>query len=219
MRTIRLSSQVRGLGVLLLAAPVSACSNGGADRDAATGSADAPVGTSGNETDRPMALTGCLQQGDGDGDFILTQVNEQPGPVATSGERDNSERDNAAVQKEQRAAAARSYRLSGGPDNLRDLVGHQVRLTGTVEDRGDVQERDRDDEIKEGDLASLDVTAAESVATVCGSATSRSGGERPRRGSTKTRKHGDTETTETTETTRRLRRRGDTETTETRREE
>jgi hypothetical protein len=171
MRRIRLSRSLSGLGVLLLAASVAACSDTGADRDATTGSAESPAGTSAERS--PRTLTGCLQQGDGNDDFILTQVNEQPGPVATTGENEST-----AVQDRQQEAAASSYRLSGGPDNLRDLVGHQVRVTGTIADRGDVQERDRDDEINQGDLARLDVTAAESVAAACGSA--GGGSERPR---------------------------------------
>ena len=110
-----------------------------------------------------MTLTGCLQQGDGRNDLILTQVNEQPGPVATSGERESG-----AVQEKQRAAAARSYQLSGGPDTLRDLVGHQVRITGTLAERGEAASGDRNREVSEDDLARIDVRSAESVANSCG---------------------------------------------------
>jgi hypothetical protein len=130
---------------------------------------DAPgtVGTSGEaDGSSPVTVTGCLQQGDGG--FILTQANEQPGPVATSGEQ--ASRD---VQQKQQQAAARSYRLSGDDDNLRDLVGHQVRISGTIEDRGEVHERQgeqaREDEIERGDLAELEVRSAQSVADTCGS--------------------------------------------------
>jgi hypothetical protein len=142
------------------------CSNG--DRDTATsgsaGTAGAPPEASANANDpSTTTVTGCLQQGDGRGDFILTQVNSQPGPVATTGAKEST-----AVQEKQREAAANAYRLSGGPDNLSTWVGHQVRVTGKLEDRGQAQSREADREIKEGDVAKLEVTSAESVAETCG---------------------------------------------------
>jgi hypothetical protein len=122
-------------------------------------------------------VTGCLQQGDGDNDFILTQVNEQPGPVATSGDNEGS-----AVQQKQQEAASRAFKLSGGREQLRDLVGHQVRVTGTVSDRGEVQSRDQNESVDQDDLATLEVSSAESVANACGKggAAQEGNGGRPR---------------------------------------
>jgi hypothetical protein len=124
----------------------------------------------------PMTLTGCLQRADGRNDFVLTQVNEQPGPVATSGSSET-----AAVERKQQEAASRTYRLSGGPENLADMVGHQVRVSGTVSDRGNVQPGSQNREIDTGDLATLEVASAESVSEACGNAGAKSGsGRQPR---------------------------------------
>ncbi len=162
-----------GMAVWTVALAITVgCSNGNRDRD------DSNAGTAGTSGATPeatanandpstMTVTGCLQQGDGSADLILTQVNSQPGPVATSGGNQST-----AVQEKQREAATRAYRLSGGPDELRDWVGHQVRVTGKLEDRGGVQSRAADREVKEGDLAKLEVTSAESVADACGSSDS-----------------------------------------------
>lgn len=182
LRTSRSTAIVCGAALILAAA---ACNS--PERDGRYGAADGSGGAAtadrGKTEDRGrMTLVGCLQRGDGD-DFILTQVNEQPRPVATSGERESS-----AVQQKQQEAASQAYKLSGGPDNLRDMVGHQVRVTGTVSDRSEVQERDqerevkerdRQREVKERDLATLEVASAESVANACGNAAAGKGtGER-----------------------------------------
>jgi hypothetical protein len=162
---------------MALAIGTAACNSGDreAGRDAQGGSAGTPAATSGGDDRAPTTVTGCLQRGDDDDVYILTQVNQQPGPVATSGERASTE-----VQQKQQQAAARSYRLSRGPDNLGQMVGHEVRVTGTVSDRGDVQPRGESGEIKEGDLATIEVTSAESVADACGTAGNTKGGERRR---------------------------------------
>jgi hypothetical protein len=120
-----------------------------------------------------VTVTGCLQQGDGS-DFILTEATDLPDqPIATSGDQPGG-----TVQQEQRQAAANSYRLSGGPDNLREMVGHRVRITGTIAERGNVQERQgerpregepREADIDQGDLAEIEVASAQSVGETCGS--------------------------------------------------
>jgi hypothetical protein len=167
MNTRRLASTWVSAGAFAAALSVAACGGGNhdAERDANPGGSDAPAaGTSGERKEgSPVTLTGCLQQGDGRNDLILTQVNEQPGPVATSGERETG-----AVEDKQRAAAARSYQLSGGPETLRDLVGHQVRVTGTLAEEGEVASGDNDREVSEDDLAEIEVRSAESVAETCG---------------------------------------------------
>jgi hypothetical protein len=152
-----------------LALVAGACSTGerdtmnqetGAESPAAT----APAGESA-DPNGPVTVTGCLQQGEGS-DFILTQAREESGAIATSGQADAG-----AVPQQQRQAAARSYRLSGGPENLREMVGQQVRISGTMDDRGNLQqegEQPREGEIDADDLAEVEVTSAESVAPTCG---------------------------------------------------
>jgi hypothetical protein len=79
-------------------------------------------------------LTGCLQKGDGR-TFILTEINSPRTSVGTSG----SSSSNAAVEREQMRAAAHAYRLESDDDkNLEGLVGHQVRVRGTVAERADL---------------------------------------------------------------------------------
>jgi hypothetical protein len=168
MNTRRLASTWVSAGAFAAALSVAACGGGReAERDDNPGGSDAPAASTSGERKEgsPVTLTGCLQKGDGRNDLILTQVNEQPGPVATSGERESG-----AVQEKQRAAAARSYQLSGGPETLRDLVGHQVRITGTLAEEGEVASGNSDREVSQDDLAEIEVRSAESVAETCGTA-------------------------------------------------
>lgn len=169
MRSMHSSKGGAAVWAAALAIVAGACNTGerepmnqetGAESPAAT----APAGESANQ-ERPVTVTGCLQQGDGT-DFILTQAMEESGPVATSGQTDTG-----AVQQQQRQAASRSYRLSGGPENLRDMVGQQVRISGTMEDPGNLQQegqQPREGGIDPDDLAEVEVTSAESVARTCG---------------------------------------------------
>lgn len=172
---MRMRSLKGGMAVWAAALAIAAGACNTADRDSAIerdNAGSGAVGTSGANENSPVTLTGCLQQADGRNEYILTQVNEQPGPVATGGERESNE-----VQQRQQRAAAKSYRLSGETDNLRELVGHQVRVSGNIADRGDVQERqgeqpregDNAREIDQDDLAELEVRSAQSVAETCGS--------------------------------------------------
>jgi hypothetical protein len=125
----------------------------GTDRDAALGEV---------KDGAPITVAGCLQKGDDD--FILTEANTPAGSVGTTGTAGEANE----VEGEQRKAASRSYRLSGNDDRLGDLVGHQVRISGKVADEGDVANNDRDrGEIKEGDLAQLEVSSVESIANTC----------------------------------------------------
>ena len=148
------------------------CGNGGRESNETTpgsaGTSGSPTADANNAS--TMTLTGCLQRGNGGDEFILTQVNSQPRPLASSGGNEST-----AVREKQREAAAHAYRLNGGPANLGKWVGHQIRVTGKLEDRRRVQTGASDREVKEGDLAQLEVTSAESVAETCGDAT----GKRP----------------------------------------
>jgi hypothetical protein len=156
-------------GAFALAIAIIGCNTADPERNQTTASTSSPADSAAGKENSSMTLTGCLQQAEDGDDFILTQVNQQPGPVATSGENESSQ-----VQQKQREAAAKSYRLSGNTDNLREMVGHEVRVTGTIEDRGEAQSREGGD-IEQGDLARLEVTAAQSVSGTCGS------GESPQR--------------------------------------
>jgi len=83
-----------------------------------------------------VTLTGCLQKGDGR-TFILTEINSPRTSVGTTGSSSST----GAVEREQMRAAAHAYRLqSDDQKNLDSLVGHQVRVQGTVIERSDLPE-------------------------------------------------------------------------------
>jgi len=121
----------------------------------------------------PITVTGCLQRGSGLNNFILTQVNEpSESPVATAG-KDAS---GAAVQREQMREAKHAYQLDGDEkDALRDMVGKQVRVTGTIKETSELHKEaaetktagDRLD-IDAGDLAKVEVQGIVRVAEACG---------------------------------------------------
>src|SRR5205807_2690620 len=80
---------------------------------------------------QPLTVEGCLQRGGGtfSNGFLLTMLNEPPG-VGTSG---NLTRTGSPVEREQMREAARTYRLDPKGDlKLSDMVGRQVRVTGTM---------------------------------------------------------------------------------------
>ena len=108
--------------------------------------------------------------------FILTQVNSPAeSPVATSGKADE------AVQREQMRGAKHAYALEGDDDDaLRNMVGKQVRVTGTMVETSELRREiskprdttDRRDglDIDARDLAKVDVKGIVQVADVCGDA-------------------------------------------------
>jgi hypothetical protein len=162
---------------LAMALSVGACNRDEAaevDRDTDSLATDttAPRGHEG----APITLTGCLQRGSGMNNFILTQVNSPAeSPVATSGKADN------AVQREQMRGAKHAYALEGDDDDaLRNMVGKQVRVTGTIEETSELRRevskpRDSTDkrdplDIDSGDLAKVEVRGIVQVADVCGDA-------------------------------------------------
>jgi hypothetical protein len=146
---------------------------------AGTAGATADAASKGRQPS-PVTLTGCLQKGDGRNDYILTELNTTPTTVGTSG---SVPRGSSAdvVAKEQLRSAAHAYRLSGDRDSLEGLVGKQVRVSGTLAERSDLNDRttagtlkDKDrTKIDEDDLAKVDVASIDSVSDNCG-ATSRS---------------------------------------------
>ena len=130
----------------------------------------------------PITLTGCLQRGSGLNNYILTQVNSpSDSPVATSGQSAAG----GAVQREQMREAKHAYALDGDVDNARDLVGKQVRVTGTLAETSDLRrgnsgtdtaaprantsdDRREGLDIDTGDLAKIDVQTMTQVAENCG---------------------------------------------------
>ena len=166
----------------------------GADRagtpGAAAGTAEPngasrPAGTSGTAADAdkdnatPITLTGCLQKGDGAlrSDYVLTEVNTSRTSVGTSGATPKSD----AVGQEQMREAEHAYRLDGDRDDLDKLVGKQVRVSGTIEKRSDLNDhnadgtlKDRDrTKISDSDLAQVKVASVSSIADACGGKTRR----------------------------------------------
>jgi hypothetical protein len=123
----------------------------------------------------PITVTGCLQRGtSGIDTYILTQVNSpSETPVATAG-KDAS---GAAVQREQMREAKHSYALDNGDkDVMRDMVGKQVRVNGTIKEASELHkeaaktstDRDRRLDIDAGDLAKIDVQGVVQIAEECG---------------------------------------------------
>jgi hypothetical protein len=130
--------------------------------------AKATSGTAEEEA-RPIALNGCLQKGDGSS-FILTQINEPP-KGETPAQQDVKEAEHA-------------YRLNAkqtSDDDWDKMVGHQVRVSGTLARASDVDQQvgtsgsgetksDAKDhpKIHEGDLAQIDVADIQMTAASCG---------------------------------------------------
>src|SRR3954465_6458382 len=103
----------------------------------------------------PINLTGCVQKEGGlTTTYILTQVNEPTQSVGTTGS-------NAAgnVDQERMRAAKHAYRLDGDGDQLKDLVGKQVKVEGTIAENSDLNKKtttadqDKRSDIDAGDLA------------------------------------------------------------------
>jgi hypothetical protein len=156
--------------------------------DEAGSSAAKDTGGAAKSDQSPVTLTGCLQKGDGR-TFILTEINSPQTSVGTSG----STASGAAVEREQMRAASHAYRLTGDDNSLDSLVGHQVRVRGTMVERADLPtqtgsakagaESARTDtarpdaagrtshqppKIDEDDLAKVAVASIDSIADACG---------------------------------------------------
>ena len=122
----------------------------------------------------PITVTGCLQRGSGLNNYILTQVNSpSETPVATTG-KDAS---GAAVQREQMREAKHSYALDGDEkDVMRDMVGKQVRVNGTIKETSELHKEaaktssdgERRLDIDAGDLTTIAVQGIVQVAEECG---------------------------------------------------
>ena len=122
----------------------------------------------------PRTVTGCLQRGSGMNNYILTQVNSpSETPVATTG-KDAS---GAAVQREQMREAKHSYALDGDEkDVMRDMVGKQIRVNGTIKETSELHKEaaktssdgERRLDIDAGDLTKIAVQGIVQLAEECG---------------------------------------------------
>ena len=151
----------------------------------ATAGAPAPTGSTAPATAADAAtakpevvLTGCLQEEKGIlGDYILTQarpVMSSGTAIGTSGAADekSSTGEPKGIEQRQLAQAERSYRLSGSSDQLKEQIGHEVRVHGNLADQGSVA-KSTDTDIKQGDLAKVDVESVEFVANSCNAGSSK----------------------------------------------
>ena len=169
-----------GLAVALSTGACTVDETADVDRDTdqlATDTARTDTQPAGHEG-APITLTGCLQRGDGLNNYILTEVNSPTeSPVATSGTQSSG----SAVRREQMREAKHAYSLEGDRDDaLRDLVGKQVRVTGTLAETSELrrvnpEKRDSTDkgdglDLGAGDLAKVDVDGVVQVADACGQA-------------------------------------------------
>jgi hypothetical protein len=148
-----------GVATVFLSSAVmmSACNNG--PRDAHEGT--------------PISVAGCVQKGDDD--FLLTQVSRPSSALPSSGASNADQ-----IAREESRAATHTFRLNGKDDQLEQLVGKQVEVTGTTAEGSDVWQKVRDAneeakdgerkplDIKESDLAKIDVTTIAQVADTCG---------------------------------------------------
>jgi len=154
----------------------AACDNSSNPQRSSSSSAPAaaPADKSASDNEQ-VTLTGCLMRGDGRNDFILTKANQ---PVGTSGVSSEP----GSIPERTREAAERSYRLDGDNDQFNALVGHRVRISGTIKDRGDLGaspdtsassprgtsgDAGKNQQISESDLAKVDVKSVDSVSDSC----------------------------------------------------
>ena len=119
----------------------------------------------------PINLTGCLQKEGGlTTTYILTQVNESAKSVGTTGSNST-----ANVDQERMRAAKHAYRLDGDSGQMKDLVGKQVKVEGTIAENSDLNKKtttadqDKRTDIDAGDLAKVDVKTIAATGDACGS--------------------------------------------------
>ena len=86
----------------------------------------------GDGTGQPVTLEGCLQQGGGTFAQELPGLRRQQNKPTTTGTAGSVTSSGSAVEREQMRMAANTYRLDPRDDiNLKDMVGRQVRVSGT----------------------------------------------------------------------------------------
>jgi hypothetical protein len=119
----------------------------------------------------PISVTGCLQKGNRN-TYIVTALNRPAHPDSSNPQ---------VVAQEKQAAAREAYRLtSGQTDDLKKLVGKRVHVEGTLKKAADAEVTSSapagaaaSHEIKQKDLAEVDVSSVQKVANTCGSGSSR----------------------------------------------
>jgi len=181
-----LRPQLFALALIGFAVTLTACGN--TDRMATTDDNRAVVtsgSTSPSSERKPIDLTGCLQKAHGS--YVLNEIS-RPAPNAASTQKHG---DGSLVEREQLHAAQHAYRLTADKNNdLQKLVGRRVKVSGTVTEKSDLiagDERRANDltvgtsgsqdtnhdrstraKIDAADLARVDVTSIQQVATGCG---------------------------------------------------
>ena len=158
--------------------PSSTAANKNANPNAAPTPAATNDQAKANDNAQPITINGCLQQSK-NGTWIVTRLNEpSKKEVGTSGSA-------AAVEHEQLREAENAYRVDAPSDVKMDqFVGKQVRVTGTLTDRGDVaksandtagtsgsasaNDKDKGLDISQGDLARIDASSVTATAAACG---------------------------------------------------
>jgi len=183
----------------VIACALVACVGCGSNNDTAMGtekSNEPAANASSAGTDdraarsQPVTYEGCIQKGGGllANEYLLTMMSEPAGAAATTGSLTKT---GSSVEREQMRAAALTYRLHPVNDvKLDDMVGKQVRVTGTISEHASVptgsggigsdqdsqrpnrDSRDRNErgvQISTADLARLDVSSATVTGESCGS--------------------------------------------------
>jgi len=141
----------------------------------------------GRQAASPITVGGCLQKGNGS-DFILTRINEPSQSVGTTGASGSSAAhpgNNAAagaggtVEREQLRSAAGAYRVDAANGvNLSDLVGKEVQVIGTLKENMDLPRANANGDpvqVKQDDLARIEVTSVSQTAAECRGAEAPSG--------------------------------------------
>jgi hypothetical protein len=119
----------------------------------------------------PISVTGCLQKGNRN-TYIVTALNRPAHPDSSNPQ---------VVAQEKQAAAREAYRLtSGQTDDLKKLVGKRVHVEGTLKKAADAEVTSgasagttASREIKQKDLAEVNVSSVQKVANTCGSSSSK----------------------------------------------
>jgi hypothetical protein len=144
-------------------------------------------GTSGTAeiVGQPITVSGCLQQRDGGDHYIVTNIHTTP--VGTTGTVQSTQKARNELEREETRAAEHSYRLSGQDAALKNMIGHEIRVTGTIAELSDLESPATPalvpgepgatgtagtlgrapEPIVPNDLTKIDVTSVDDVAVSC----------------------------------------------------
>ncbi len=124
------------------------------------------------QTPTPVSVTGCLQKGSRD-TYIVTTLNRPAHPDSSNPQ---------VVAQEKQAAARDAYRLDWRQtDDLKKLLGKRVHVEGTLKKAASADvtldttaaAADASREIKQRDLAEVEVSSVQKVANNCGGGQTR----------------------------------------------